>query len=36
MSAEKPFDTHAWLEAAGIEITGYPEARRFAEIACFV
>jgi hypothetical protein len=36
MSAEKPLDTHAWLDAAGVKVTGYPVARRFAEIACFV
>ena len=33
---EKPLDAHAWLEAAGVEVTGYPVDRRFAEIACFV
>ena len=33
---EKPFDTHAWLDAVGIEVTGYPVAAQFAEIACFV
>lgn len=33
---EKPLDAHAWLDAAGIEVTGYPVASRFAEIACFV
>lgn len=32
----KPFDTHAWLDAAGVEVTGYPIAENFAEIACFV
>jgi Transglutaminase-like superfamily len=34
--AEKPLDTHAWLDAAGVEVTGYPVAKNFAEIACFV
>jgi hypothetical protein len=29
-------DAHAWLDAAGIEVTGYPVAERLAEIACFV
>jgi hypothetical protein len=29
-------DTHAWLDAAGIEITGFPVGRQFAEIACFI
>ena len=33
---EKPFDAHAWLDAAGVEVTGYPVAADFAEIACFV
>ena len=29
-------DAHAWLDAAGVEVTGYPVARRFTEIACYV
>jgi hypothetical protein len=33
---DKSLDTHAWLDAAGVEVTGYPVARDFAEIACFV
>ena len=33
---DKPLDAHAWLDAAGVEVTGYPVARNFAEIACFV
>jgi len=33
---EGPFDAHAWLDAAGVEVTGYPVAEGFAEIACFV
>ena len=33
---EKAFDAHAWLDAAGIEVTGYPVAKGFAEIGCFV
>jgi len=33
---EKPLDAHAWLDAAGVEVTGYPVAAQFAEIACFV
>jgi hypothetical protein len=32
----KPIDAHAWLDAAGVEVTGYPVAKNFAEIACFV
>ena len=34
--ALKPLDAHAWLDAAGVEVTGYPVAENFAEIACFV
>jgi Transglutaminase-like superfamily len=34
--ADKPLDAHAWLDAAGVEVTGYPVAGKFAEIACFV
>ena len=33
---DRPLDAHAWLDAAGVEVTGYPVANRFAEIACFV
>lgn len=33
---DKPLDGHAWLDAAGVEVTGYPVDARFAEIACFV
>jgi len=33
--SEKPFDAHAWLDAAGVEVTGYPVAV-FSEIGCFV
>ncbi|MFZ0424305.1 MAG: lasso peptide biosynthesis B2 protein [Xanthobacteraceae bacterium] len=33
---EKPLDAHAWLDAAGVEVTGYPVAKNFVEIACFV
>jgi hypothetical protein len=29
-------ETHAWLNAAGVEVTGYPVAARFTEIACFL
>jgi len=32
----KPLDAHAWLEAAGVEVTGYPVEKRLAEIACFI
>lgn len=33
---ETPLDAHAWLDAAGVQVTGYPVANKFAEIACFV
>ncbi|HEY1979763.1 MAG TPA: lasso peptide biosynthesis B2 protein [Xanthobacteraceae bacterium] len=33
---DKPLDAHAWLDAAGVEVTGYPVTENFAEIACFV
>jgi Transglutaminase-like superfamily len=33
---DKPLDAHAWLDAAGVEVTGYPVAAQFAEIGCFV
>jgi hypothetical protein len=36
MGQDKPIDAHAWLDAAGVEVTGYPVANTFAEIACFV
>ena len=29
-------DAHAWLDAAGVEVTGYPVDERLAEIACFI
>jgi hypothetical protein len=34
--ADTPLDAHAWLDAAGVEVTGYPLAGNFTEIACFV
>ena len=33
---EKPLEAHAWLDAAGVEVTGYPVPPAFAEIGCFV
>jgi hypothetical protein len=33
---DKPLDAHAWLDAAGVKVTGYPVGAQFAEIACFV
>jgi len=35
-SACSSIDSHAWLDTAGIEITGYPLARQCTELACFV
>jgi hypothetical protein len=32
----KPIDAHAWLDAAGLPVTGYPISPGIAEIACFV
>jgi hypothetical protein len=32
----KALDAHAWLDAAGVKVTGYPVGPQFAEIACFV
>lgn len=32
----KAFEAHAWLDAAGVEVTGYPVAQEFTEIASFV
>jgi hypothetical protein len=34
--ADKPLEAHAWLDAAGVEVTGFPVAPGFVEIACFV
>ena len=30
------FEAHAWLDAAGVRVTGYPVAAHFAEIGAFV
>jgi hypothetical protein len=34
--ASKPIDAHAWLDAAGVEVTGYPLDEALTEIGCFV
>jgi len=34
-SLAEGFDAHAWLDAAGVEVVGYP-ADAYAEIGCFV
>ena len=33
---ERPIDAHAWLDAAGIKVTGYPLPEGMQEIACFI
>lgn len=33
---EKPIDAHAWLDAAGVQVTGYPLNPGMIEIGCFV
>jgi hypothetical protein len=33
---EKPLEAHAWLDAAGVEVTGYPVPENMAEIGRFV
>jgi hypothetical protein len=33
---KKMLNAHAWLDAAGVQVTGYPVAKGFTEIACFV
>jgi hypothetical protein len=32
----RSLDAHAWLDAAGVEVTGYPIAERLTEIARFI
>jgi Transglutaminase-like superfamily len=32
----KLLDAHAWLAAAGVEVTGYPIEPRLARLACFI
>jgi hypothetical protein len=33
---ESPLDTHAWLDSAGIAVTGYPVPKELAEVGCFI
>ncbi|MEZ0242436.1 MAG: lasso peptide biosynthesis B2 protein [Sphingomonas sp.] len=33
---EKPIDAHAWTDAAGVEVTGYPVGEGMTEIGAFV
>ena len=33
---DKPMETHAWLDAAGVRVTGYPVANTFTEIGCYL
>jgi hypothetical protein len=35
-STDKPIDAHAWLDAAGVEVTGYPVAEGMSELGAFV
>jgi hypothetical protein len=35
-SEAKPIDAHAWLDAAGVKVTGYPVAPHMAELGCFI
>ena len=35
-TSEKPIDAHAWLDAAGVKVTGYPLPDDMGKIACFV
>jgi len=35
-SGARAIDAHAWLDAAGVKVTGYPIPRDMGEIACFV
>lgn len=35
-SDEKPIDAHAWVDAAGVEVTGYPLMDGMTEIGAFV
>jgi hypothetical protein len=36
MDDSKTLDAHAWLDAAGVPVTGYPYSATLSEIACFV
>ncbi|PXA93029.1 lasso peptide biosynthesis B2 protein [Nostoc sp. 3335mG] len=35
-STDKPIDAHAWLDAAGVEVTGYPVVEGMSELGAFV
>lgn len=35
-SPAKPLEAHAWLDAGGAKVTGYPVQSGFTEIACFL
>jgi len=35
LATERKLQAHAWLEAAGIGITGYPVGPEFSELGCF-
>lgn len=36
LNKAKPIDAHAWLDASGVRVTGYPVGPDIAEIGCFV
>lgn len=36
LNRAKPIDAHAWLDADGVKVTGYPLDPAIAEIGCFV
>jgi hypothetical protein len=36
VAGQRPIDAHAWLDAAGIKVTGYPLPEGMREVACFV
>lgn len=36
LNTTKPIDAHAWLDAGGVWVTGYPVRPDIAEIGCFI
>jgi hypothetical protein len=35
VDSDRRLEAHAWLDAGGVEITGYPVGPEFVEVACF-
>lgn len=35
-ASTRPLEGHAWLDAGGVEVTGYPVPGRVAEVTCFL